>query len=228
MTDPNLEESQASESPTHVEVEPPSLGSEPPPPAAPVAAAAPPRAFPQHYRLLFGSFCVLIGAMTVWEREHVFGATIEGEDMISGTLLTILAGYSVIVGALNIMHGRLAGMLAAFMTGVLALYFGIPGIWGTWRHEQFIALNEVNQYIEKKTIPERFAENPDLEFPKEVFESFTSKQDTWKYVMGQFAPGPLWTTFGGALLLWVFLSAMFGGKKKKEPEPAPSRRRGRR
>ncbi|MHC4937858.1 MAG: hypothetical protein ACYTHK_02680 [Planctomycetota bacterium] len=230
MTDPepNLE-SQENEGPTHIEVEPPAAAQEPPPPAAPVAGPPPPRAFPQHYKLLFGAFCVLIGSMAVWEREHVFGMEIEGEVMISGTILTVLAGYSVIVGILNIMQGRLAGMLAAFMTGVMALYFGIPAMIGTFNHDRFIALNEITEFREQQAIPKRFTDKG-LEFPGEVFEKFTTQQDAWKYVIGQYAPGPIMTTFGGLLMIWVFLGAMFGGKKKKaEPEPAPSsRRRGRR
>jgi len=234
MTDPNLEsQEQENGGPTHIEVEPPALESDAPPPAAP-AAGGPPRAFPQHYRLLFGAVCVFFGAMTVWERAHVFGAEIEGEAMISGTILMILSGYSILVGVLNILQGRLAGMLAAFMTGVLALYFGIPAMFGTYRHDGFITLGEIQEYIDTKeaeqTIPERFVSNPDVTFPKATFDKFTTKQDAWKYVIGQYAPGPLMTTFGGGLLIWVFLGAMFGGKKgKSEPEPQTSRvRRGRR
>lgn len=228
MTDPKPE-SQENESPTHIEVEPPVAAVEPPPPMAAPAGPPPPRAFPQHYKLLFGAFCVLIGSMAVWEREHVFGVKIEGDEMISGTLLTILGGYSVIVGVLNIMQGRMAGMLGAFMTGVLALYFGAPKIWNTFDQDRFVGLNEIGAYIEEQEIPQRFTEQG-LEFPTAVFDGFTTKQQTWHYFIGQWAPGPLMTSLGGLLMLWVFFGAIVGGKKKKtEPEPPPAaRRRGRR
>ena len=63
-----------------------------------------------------------------------------------------------------------------------------------------------------------------------VFDGFTTKQQTWYYFIGQWAPGPLMTSLGGLLMLWVFFGAIVGGKKKKtEPEPPPAaRRRGRR
>jgi len=226
MTDPNLDP-QETESPTHIEVEPPALENEPPPPSAP-PAGGPPRAFPQHYNLLFGAFCVLIGSMAVWERAHVFGAEIEGEATHAGSILMVLAGYSVLVGVLNIMQGRLAGMLAAFMTGVLALYFGIPGIVRTFDQPRCLGFDEIGAYVAEEKIPERFV-NEGIEFPAKALSSISTWQGKFRYFIGQFGPGPFLATAGGALLIWVFLGAMFGGKKKKEPEPQPTaRRRGRR
>ena len=42
-------------------------------PGAPQAASLGPRTFPQHYTLLLGFVFVFVGAISVWEREHVFG-----------------------------------------------------------------------------------------------------------------------------------------------------------
>jgi len=221
--------------PSHIEVTPtealPSGGDEMA--AAPQApAAAGPRSFPQHYKLLFGAFCVLIGSLAVWQRAHVFGVEVEGDEMISGNLLTILSGYCVIVGILNIVTGRLAGMRAAFLTGIAALYFGLPGIWNTYGHDAFLTHSEVDVYFNSVKsggdvkIPLRFAEQG-LTFPGETIQRFTTEQDKWYFTLGQIAPGPIFTTFGGFLMLWVFAGAMFGGKKKggSEPPPPTSRRR---
>ena len=232
MTDPEMETNdQEMDGPTqHVEVAPPAdedAAGGPPPAAAPSG----PRSYPQHYRLLFGAFCVMMGGMAVWQREHVFGMEIEGEDMISGNLLMILGGYSVLVGALNILTGRLAGMLAAFLCGLTALYFGIPGILATSSQDAYVSLSDIDTYISSeetaRKIPDRFKQGT-VEFPEKTIEGFTTKQDSWYYVIGQYAPGPIYTTLGGFLLIWVFAGAMFGGKKKSggsEPPPAARRRR---
>ncbi|MHC4493676.1 MAG: hypothetical protein ACYTDU_18900, partial [Planctomycetota bacterium] len=46
-------------------------------------------------------------------------------------------------------------------------------------------------------------------------------------LLSEFGPGIHLCLFGGAIIVVMFFKAMFGGKKK-EPEPAPTRRRGRR
>ena len=229
--------------PAHIEITPPAgssagggeqIASAAAAPAGVPTGSAAPRSFPEHYKLLFGAFCVLIGSMAVWQRAHVFGMEVEGDEMISGNLLTILSGYCVLIGFLNIMHGRMAGMLAAFLTALAALYFGLPGMYKTYTHDAFVTEAEIAEYISSvKTgdgdrIPQRFADHG-LTFPSEAIKGFKTKQDKWYYVMGQFAPGPIFTTMGGFLMLWVFAGAIFGGKKKKGgSEPPPSARRRRR
>jgi hypothetical protein len=232
----NNDDMNENDGPAHIEITPPddsSAGRGGQMAAAPAAAPAAPRSFPQHYKLLFGAFCVLIGSMAVWQRAHVFGVDVEGEEMISGNLLTILSGYCVLIGMLNIMHGRLAGMLAAFLTALAALYFGLPGMYRTYTHDAFVTEGEIAEYIssvksgEGERIPKRF-EDLGMSFPSETITNFKTKQDKWYYVMGQFAPGPIFTSIGGFLLLWVFAGAIFGGKKKSSsgaPPPAARRRR---
>jgi hypothetical protein len=218
---------------SHMEVAPPPGGdyAAEVPTAQPVAEG--PRSFPQHYKLLFGAFCVLIGSMAVWQREHVFGVEIEGNEMISGNLLMILSGYCVLVGILNIMNGRLAGMLAAFLTGIAALYFGLPGIWNTYGHDAFLTHAEIDTYFnsvssgEGEKIPLRFAEQG-LPFPSEAIKKFKTENDKWYYTIGQIAPGPIFSTLGGFLMIFVFAGAVFGGKKKGGSEPPPTARRRRR
>ena len=236
MTDPNLEPNagdapEAESGPRHIEVAPPVTDEAPPP--APPAGPPGPRNLPQHFSLLFGSICVLVGALSVWEREHVFGMQVDGPDKIAGALLLALSGYATLMGALNVLQGRLRGMLATFSTAFFALYFGIPAILATDAHAAFLRPGEIADYIgsaegDQPLIPDRF-EQEGIEFPADALKALpASWQAPYKYWIGQFAPGPLMTTFGGALLIWVFLKGMFGGKKKTEPAPAPSRGRGRR
>ncbi|MEM8884134.1 MAG: hypothetical protein AAGD14_08710 [Planctomycetota bacterium] len=239
MTDPNLEshdeeQNQGEPSPQHIEVAPPADLDDVAPPAAPAAGPPPVRSFPQHYKLLFASVVVFASTLTVWERAHVFGADVHGSQMISGMLLMALSGYGVIVSVMNIMQGRLAGMLAMFLTGVFAVYFGGPKLFATHGAEGCLGADEIEAYMKTKgtpleKIPQRFLENDNLEFPRQALEPFDTAQDIYTYYVGQFAPGPILATLGGLMLLWVFLSAMFGGKKKSaEPAPAPSSGRRRR
>jgi len=195
---------------------------EPAPPLAPG-----PRTFPQHYTLLFGSILVMVSGLAVWERAHVFGAEVTGLQMISGTFLFAFGLYTALVGMLNIMHGRLRGMMAAFIGGAAALYFGIKKAIATFGADRCLGLNEINEYIAGKQIPNRapFDANPEL-FPTAVLESFTDKKEVYSYYLGQFAPGIWISILGGMLIVWVFLKA-FMPSKKAEPAPAPSRGRGR-
>jgi len=230
MTDPNLEP-KAGETPeggeaapTHIEVAPPAA-DDAPPPAPPQQAG--PRTMPQHYSLLFACFTVFIGAISVWEREHVFGAEVEGPAMISGAFLMALAGYATIIGIINILQGRLRGVMATMALCFFALYFSIPALNSTYQNEAFVTFGEISEYKETQDapnpiIPDRFNENADLTFPAETLDAMPMTWQTpYKYGIGQFAPGPLMTLFGGILIAWVFLKGIFGGKKK-EPAPAPS------
>ncbi len=112
-----------------------------PPPAEPTAG---PRTFPQQYTMLFGCVLVLIATLSVWEREHVFGKDIRGTDMISGCFLLAFALHSTIIQILGLIQGRLR-LLATFMTGFLALYFGIPAYLRTGRQEAFQTLDEIKK-----------------------------------------------------------------------------------
>lgn len=196
--------------------------AEPAPPEAPPG----PRTFPQHYTLLLGFVFVLVGAISVWEREHVFGRDISGTDMISATFLLAMAIYGILVAVLNILHGRLRGMLAAFVTGVAALYFGIKAAFATFYQPLHLALDEINTYMKGNTLPDRppFDKHPEL-FPTEVFDAMSDKKEIWSYWLGQWGPGIWWTTLGGAMIAFLFLKAFFPGKKAAEPAPPRRRRR---
>jgi len=235
MTDPNMEPNagdnpEIDAGPHHIEVAPPVADDEPPPPPQ---AAPGVRNVPQHFSLLFASFCVLVGALSVWERAHVFGMKIEGPDKLAGAFLLTLSGYATLIGTLNVLQGRLRGMLATFTCAFFALYFGIPAIVATDGHSAFLRPDEIKDYVksadgEMPLIPDRFAAE-DITFPAEALKGLSkSWQAPYKYWIGQFAPGPLLVTFGGFLIIWVFLKGMFGGKKKAEPAPAPSSGRRRR
>ena len=234
MTDPNLDpqegENADSEAaaPTHIEVAPPASDDAPPPAQPPQAG---PRTLPQHFSLLFANFVVFVGAISVWEREHVFGMEIEGPEMLSGAFLLALGGYATIVSILNIMQGRLRGMMATLSVCFFALYFGFPAMKATYEHPAFLTSDEVADYRMPENdaapqIPDRFTSDETLEFPSEALDAMPQTWQTpYKFMLGQYAPGPLLTVFGGLLIAWVFLKGIFGGKKK-EPTPAPSAARG--
>ncbi|MHC4954546.1 MAG: hypothetical protein ACYTGZ_11715 [Planctomycetota bacterium] len=240
MTDPNNElpeestpvDESSGAGMAHIEVAPPVAEEAGPPPPPPPSAG--PRSFPQHFSLLFASILCLIGTMSVWEREHIYGMEVEGLEMLSGSFLMALAGYAAVMGVLNILQGRLRGMLATVTLAFFTLYFGIPKIMDTQDQDMFLGMNEIEDYIGSRTgttpvVPERFqAEN--LEFPKEALDKLEEGvwQDKYKFMVGQYAPGPLLTVFGGALIFLVFIKGIFGGKKKKEPAPPPAAARRRR
>jgi predicted small integral membrane protein len=228
-TDDEIGDLQISESEEVQEAIP--VAEEPPPPPEQPAPALPPgpRTFPQHYTLLFASVMVAVAAMAVWERAHVFGKDIVGHPSgIAGTFLLTMGAYGVIIGMLNILQGRLRGMMAAFVTGVAALYFGIKAFVRTLNHDGCLGLNEIKNFVnDPAAIPQRFADDASLVFPKDALSSFEDHKEIYSYWVGQFGPGVWWSIVGGALIVLVFLKA-FMPAKKAEPAPAPRSRSGRR
>ena len=176
-----------------------SEGKEDAPPPPPQEPGAGPRTFPQQYTMLLGCVLVLVASLSVWEREHVFGKDISGTDMISGCFLLAFALHSTIIQILGLVQGRLK-LLATFMTGFLALYFGVPAYLRTSRQEAFKSLDQL----------------------KESADTFQDAAGAW---VGQFGPGVWLALFGGLVLIWVFLKPFIipSGKKKKEPATAPAR-----
>ncbi|MHC4223326.1 MAG: hypothetical protein ACYSUN_04995 [Planctomycetota bacterium] len=196
-----------------------------PPPPAP---APRPRVFPQHYTLLYGAVVTGIASLAVWERAHVFGVDISGPQMLSGMFLLAMATYCTIVGILNVLQGRLRGMLASFVTGVAALYFGIKAYFRTIEQDSFLSREDISRFLSDNVIPQQFRENMDA-FPKAALDAIETWQDKYIYWIGQFGPGVWLSLLGGLLIVLVFLKALVGGGKKKEEAPAqPARRRGRR
>jgi hypothetical protein len=193
-----------------VESSPPASEDEAPPPPAPTG----PRVFPQHYSILFGSVVVLVGAMSVWERAHVFGVDVSGPQMISGTLLIAMALYCVIVGVINIITGRLRGMFAVFLTGVFALYLSIKGYMRTLDADAVVSEGG-------ETLVRGFLSRDQIKtLPGE--HSFQLDLTTW---VSQFGPGVWITLIGGILITLVFLKAIVGGGKKGEAAPAAASNR---
>jgi hypothetical protein len=172
-------------------------GGAQPPPAEPAG----PRVFPQHYSILLGASLVLVGAFTVWEREHVFGKEIRGPDMISGAFLLAMALYTLVVGMLNVVGGRLRGMLGAFVTGVASIYLAVGKMIDTQGAAHFRGWSDFKE---------------------------GSIQDKVSGFVGQFGPGVWLSLLGGLWIVLVFVKAIFGGKKTAAPaSAAASRRRGR-
>lgn len=203
--------------------------AEAPPLSAPSGPTPPvgTRTFPQHYSLLFGAVMVLVASLSVWEREHVLGRQVSGPEMITGTFLLVMSLYVCIVGVLNIVQGRLRGMMAAFVTGASSLYFGIVAFSRTLNADACLGKNEISKFVNDHVIPQRFLDNPDLTFPSAVLSRFDDKKQIYTYWIGQFGPGVWFAMLGGALIVLVFLKAFFPSKKAA-PAPAPRSPRRRR
>jgi hypothetical protein len=186
--------------------------------AVPVAAAAvadepaapqevrlsPPRAFPQHFSLLFASTMIVIGCATDWHREAVFGDDLEGLEMISGSFLMAFAAYSILIGFLNILQGRLRGMGSAFVTGFLAIFFSLKTIgrtMGAVKNDLGGAGWRAYGDIKADTV-----------------------QDQVNGYIGQIGPGALLALVGGLIIISVFIKAMLPNKAA-QAAPAPSSRR---
>ena len=183
--------------PADVTTEAAPTGGEAPPPGPPG-----PRAFPQHFSILLGASFVFVASQTYWERPHVFGTATPGTWMHSGTFLMALSLYVGLVGIINILQGRLAGMLSAFVLGIASLYLGIKKYMQTIDQDAFLS-------------------RPDI---KEL-DSIETWQDVWKHWFGQFGPGVFLSIVGGTLIVMVFVKALFPSKKAAAPAPSPRRRR---
>ncbi|MEE8106512.1 MAG: hypothetical protein V3T86_13330 [Planctomycetota bacterium] len=173
-------------------------------PAAPQEVRlAPPRSFPQHFSLLFASTMIVIGCATDWHRKEVFGDDLQGIEMISGAFLMAFAAYSIFIGFLNILQGRLRGMGSAFMTGFLAIFFSLKTIGRTMAAEA----------------------NPDgdaLGWRAYKDIKAGTVQDQFTGFIGQIGPGALLALVGGLIIIMVFIKAML---PKSAEAPAPSSRR---
>lgn len=179
---------------------------------APPAVPAGPRVFPEHYLLLLGSAMVLAATLSVWRRQGVFGYTLTGAMSIKRTFLMGLAIYGIAVGISNIATGRLRGMFMSFVLGVAALWLGI---------KEFLAFND-------EAIKPGFLGWTEMEnwLKAHGGSNFQILSERW---FGQWGPGVWMSTIGGAIIVFVFLKAIFvGGKKKDAAPPPPQRRRGRR
>ena len=179
----------------------PVVESEPEPPAeeAPPPAPSGPRVFPQQYTMLFANTCILMGCLTIWERAHVTGMDIYGFHMIGGSIVAAFAAYAVLAGVVGLVRGGV-NFLSTLGTGFFALYFAIKTLLRTVDADKFEYFGDLREKL--------------------------GVQEAVNVFLGQIGPGVWLNLFGGAIIILMFLKAMFGGKKKEAP--APARRRGRR
>jgi len=180
--------------------------AEPTAPAPPTAEPAPapggpPRVFPQQYTMLFANVCIFAGTLTIWERAHVTGQpAMPGYQMIGGALVCAFSLYCVLTGVVSLLRGGVR-FGSTLLSGFFALYFAIKSMVRVMRLDTFL------YYGDFKAAPHNLT-------TQEAVEAF----------LGQFGPGHYLCLFGGFVIIVMFLKAMFGGKKK-EPAPAPARRR---
>ncbi len=168
-----------------------------PPPAAPAEG---PRIFPQQYTMLFANTCILAGTLTVWERRVLLRAGTEdlyGFQSIGGAFVMAASAYCVLVGMVGLVRGGMR-LASSLLSSFFALYFGVKSILTVTALEGFQLFGDLKD---------------SLGFQKAV-NSF----------LGQIGPGVYLNLLGGAVILWMFVKAMFFSKKKA-PEPAPRRRR---
>ena len=168
------------------------------PPAAPAAAEGP-RVFPQQYTMLFANTCIVVGALTVWERGFVTGTgDLYGFQSIGGSFVLASAAYCILVGLVGLIRGGMR-LGSSLLSSFFALYFAISSM---------------------------------LRLPKlEGFQPYGNLVDKYggssvgavKAFLPQFGPGHYLCLFGGAVIIWMFIKAMFFSKKATEP--APRRRR---
>lgn len=176
------------------------LETPPPEPEAPPTVPTGPRIFPQQYTMLFANTFILVGCLTVWERAGITGRDLYGFQSIGGSIVTAFAAYSVLAGIVGLIRGGV-NFFSTLGTGFFALYFAIKVMLRTIDHGNFL--------------------------PWENMQEQYGFQQGFNELLAQFGPGIHLCLFGGVIIVVMFLKAMFGGKKK-EPEPAPARRRGRR
>ena len=125
--------------------------------------------------------------------------------MISGAFLMAFASYSILIGLLNILQGRLRGMGSAFMTGFLAIFFSLKTIGRTMNFE-----------------------GPDgagLGWKEYGDIKAATVQDQASGYIGQIGPGALLALVGGLLIIGVFIKAMLPNKAAEAPAPSSRRRR---
>jgi hypothetical protein len=172
--------------------------AEPEAPAAPAASAAQgPRIFPQQFTMLFANTCILVGTLTVWERGTVTNLPDRyGFTMIGGAFVLAISAYCVLTGLIGLIRGGVR-FASTLLSGFFGLYFGIKSLIRLVRLENFLLYGDFKETMGTQTAVEAF--------------------------LGQIGPGIYLNLLGGLVIIWMFLKAMFG--KKKQPEPAPRRRR---
>ncbi len=177
-------------------------------PSAPAMAPAGPsgpRTFKEHYTILLGASMCVVSGLSVWERHTVYGVEVRGTQSVLYSFMLAFALYTVGVGISNISTGRLRGMGITFLTGIMGLWMGVKGLLAFNSVKGFKGWSEYEEFLKSGT-----GHNLKLQI------------EGW---LGQWGPGVWLATFGGALIMFVFLKAIFGGKKKDAAPAAPARGR---
>jgi hypothetical protein len=151
--------------------------------------------------MLFANTCILVGALTVWERAHVTGKPdLYGFQSIGGSFLLAAAGYCLLVGLVGLIRGGMR-LGSSLLSSFFALYFAISSMLRVYRLEGFL------EYGDFKSPPHNMG-----------------LQTAINALLAQFGPGHYLCLLGGGVIIWMFVKAMFFSKKKA-PEPASRRRR---
>jgi hypothetical protein len=176
--------------------------AEPESPAPPPATGSPegPRVFPQQYTMLFANTCILVGALTVWERGFVTGkADLYGFQSIGGSFVLAASAYCILVGVVGLIRGGMR-LGSSLLSSFFALYFAISSMLRLPRLDGFQPYGDLEYKYGGSTV------------------------GAVKAFLPQWGPGQYMCCFGGAVIIWMFVKAMFFSKKKA-PEPQPRRRR---
>jgi hypothetical protein len=169
--------------------------------AAMPAAPGLPRPHKEQYTVLMSNVLIVVGCLTVWEREIPTGRVLYGFQSIGGALTLALAVYAMLSSIVGMLRGTVT-IFGSLFAGFLALYFSIRSAVGTSGMEAFLPWGNLT-------------------------EKYGDIRPRLEALLGQFGPGVYLCWVGGAIIFYLFFKAMFGGKK--EPAPAPSTRaRGRR
>jgi len=183
------------------------------PPAAAPAAGEGPRIFPQQYKMLFANTCILVGTLTVWERRHVTGhEDLYGFVSIGGAFVLACAAYCILVGVVGLIRGGMR-LGSSLLSSFFALYFAIKSM------VRVIRIDEVKAMVAGQEV----VVVPGFQLWGDVYDKYGLQRGV-EVFLAQFGPGIYLNLLGGAVILWMFVKAMFFSKKKT-PEPASRRRR---
>jgi hypothetical protein len=148
--------------------------------------------------MLFANTCILAGTLTVWERHHVTGQPdLYGFTSIGGAFVMAASAYCVLVGLVSLVRGGMR-LGSSLLSSFFALYFAIKSILRVTGLDGFQLFGDLKDQL-----------------------GFQQAVNTF---FAQLGPGIYLNLLGGAVIIWMFVKAMFFSKKKA-PEPAPRRRR---
>lgn len=186
-----------------------------PAPPPPTAETGGPRIFPQQYTMLFANTCILVGALTVWERHHVTGQPdLYGFASIGGAFVMAASAYCVLVGIVGLISGRMR-LGSSLLSSFFALYFAIKSM------IRLAGIDEVKGLLPGTT--QEVVVVPGFRYFGDLHHDLGIQRGVDAF-LAQFGPGIYLNLLGGLVIMLMFIKAMFFSKKKQEA-PAPRRRR---